>query len=234
MTYTPNDPAWESTTYMTAARFNNMETQYAEGYTYFQGHNHNTRYYTKTQMETNFWYADNDGVGSGMDADMIYFAEGNKHYADFASASVPDGLVIMWEGAVETIPAGWQLADGTNGTNDLRNRWVIGAGSTYSVGANGGSNTNTSTDALTIATHTLTNAEIAAHTHTWSDTYSATRLYDTTPGGGFYTDVTGAAGTTGNAGSASPTAHCHSGSTVTTVAVENRPPSVALYYIQKI
>jgi hypothetical protein len=45
----------------------------------------------------------------------------------------------MWSGSVVSIPAGWALCDGSNSTPDLRNRFVIGAGSTYSVGNTGGS-----------------------------------------------------------------------------------------------
>lgn len=53
--------------------------------------------------------------------------------------AVPIGGIIMWSGAVADIPAGWHLCDGTEGTPDLRNRFVIGAGSSYSPNATGGS-----------------------------------------------------------------------------------------------
>lgn len=39
----------------------------------------------------------------------------------------PVGGIIMWSGAIANIPSGWALCDGTNGTPDLRNRFVIGA-----------------------------------------------------------------------------------------------------------
>jgi hypothetical protein len=65
--------------------------------------------------------------------------------------AVPVGGIILWSGATTTIPAGWQLCDGTNGTPDLRDRFVVGAGSTYAVAATGGSATHThSTPALTV------------------------------------------------------------------------------------
>lgn len=41
------------------------------------------------------------------------------------------GIICLWGGAIVDIPAGWHLCDGTNGTPDLRDRFVIGAGSTY-------------------------------------------------------------------------------------------------------
>lgn len=48
-------------------------------------------------------------------------------------------IICMWSGAVEDILAGWALCDGNNGTPDLRNRFVIGAGDTYAPGDSGGS-----------------------------------------------------------------------------------------------
>lgn len=42
------------------------------------------------------------------------------------------GLICIWCGAIVDIPAGWQLCDGTNGTPDLRDKFIIGAGNTYS------------------------------------------------------------------------------------------------------
>jgi hypothetical protein len=64
------------------------------------------------------------------------------------AADIPDhpgrvmvGGIILWSGAIVSIPANWQLCDGTNGTPDLRNRFVVGAGDTYAVDATGGSTT---------------------------------------------------------------------------------------------
>ena len=58
-------------------------------------------------------------------------------------SGVPNGAIIMWSGTVATIPDGFSLCDGSNGTPDLRNRFVIGAGRNYAVGATGGSSTTT-------------------------------------------------------------------------------------------
>ena len=55
------------------------------------------------------------------------------------SGGFPSGGIIMWNGSVASIPAGWYLCNGSNGTPDLRNRFVVGAGSTYAVAATGGS-----------------------------------------------------------------------------------------------
>lgn len=56
-------------------------------------------------------------------------------------ALLPLGVIILWSGSLATIPAGWQLCNGTNGTPDLRDRFVIGAGTTYAVNATGGATT---------------------------------------------------------------------------------------------
>lgn len=65
---------------------------------------------------------------------------------------VPSGAILMWSGSVASIPSGWSLCDGTNSTPDLRNRFVVGAGDTYSVDATGGS-----ADAIVVShTHTVT------------------------------------------------------------------------------
>ena len=41
---------------------------------------------------------------------------------------VPGGFIGMWSGSAETIPTGWALCDGTNGTPDLTDRFILGAG----------------------------------------------------------------------------------------------------------
>jgi len=58
---------------------------------------------------------------------------------------IPSGVIMMWSGAQNAIPSGFVLCDGQNSTPDLRNRFVVGATDTYSVGATGGA---TSTNAV--------------------------------------------------------------------------------------
>lgn len=85
------------------------------------------------------------------------------------------GEVKMWHGAVANIAAtwgaGWQLADGTNGTADLRDKFIVGAGATYSPNATGG--------ASTVA---LTTAQMPSHTHTVNDPGHAHGVLITDPG----------------------------------------------------
>lgn len=56
---------------------------------------------------------------------------------------VPSGVVAIWKGSVASIPAGWVLCDGNSGTPDLRNRFVVTVGPTYSQGTSGGETTHT-------------------------------------------------------------------------------------------
>ena len=53
---------------------------------------------------------------------------GGSGGAGAGGRNIPVGGVIMWSGSVANIPTGWALCDGTNGTPDLRNNFVIGAG----------------------------------------------------------------------------------------------------------
>lgn len=85
------------------------------------------------------------------------------------TVAMPIGAIIIWSGAQAAIPAGWALCNGSNGTPDLRNRFVVGAGNTYSVAAQGGS-----TDAALVAhTHSATLSGATgvggAHSHGVSD-----------------------------------------------------------------
>jgi len=71
------------------------------------------------------------------------------------SRIIPTGAIMLWSGSSAAIPATWQLCDGTKGTPNLVNRFVVGAGGTYAVNTTGGE-----------ATHILTTAEMPSHTHT--------------------------------------------------------------------
>jgi hypothetical protein len=68
-------------------------------------------------------------------------------------AGIPTGGIILWSGSVGAIPSGWALCNGSNGTPDLRSRFVVGAGSTYNVAATGGT----------------ANAVVVAHSHSITD-----------------------------------------------------------------
>jgi hypothetical protein len=71
-----------------------------------------------------------------------------------AATPIPAGGIFLWSGSIGSIPAGYVLCNGSNGTPDLRDRFVVGAGSTYAVDGTGGS----------------ANAIVVSHTHTASVT----------------------------------------------------------------
>jgi microcystin-dependent protein len=111
-----------------------------------------------------------DVVISGTPADgaVIKYNSSNSRWelgsdtggtASSGSGSLPMGSIIMWSGDTSSIPTGWQLCDGTNGTPDLRNRFVMGAGDTYPVGNTGGN-----ADSVVVEhSHTIND-----HNHTFS------------------------------------------------------------------
>ena len=66
--------------------------------------------------------------------------------------TLPTGCIILWSGAIGSIPSGFYLCNGANGTPDLRDRFIVGAGSSYSVAQTGGS-----ADSIVVShTHTAT------------------------------------------------------------------------------
>lgn len=56
-----------------------------------------------------------------------------------ASSSMPTGIICMWSGAANAVPSGWAICNGLNGTPNLTDRFIVGAGNSYAVGATGGS-----------------------------------------------------------------------------------------------
>ena len=72
--------------------------------------------------------------------------------APASAPAVPSGCILLWSGSTGSIPATWYLCDGTNGTPDLRDRFIVGAGNSYAVNSTGGT-----ADAIVVAhTHTAT------------------------------------------------------------------------------
>lgn len=55
--------------------------------------------------------------------------------AAVASVDFPPGMIVIWSGA--TIPTGWALCDGANGTPDLRGRFIYGGSSGDTTGTQG-------------------------------------------------------------------------------------------------
>jgi len=138
-------------------------------------------------------------------------------------ATVPTGGIILWSGAVSAIPSNWALCDGANGTPDLRNRFVVGAGSTYSVAATGGS-----TDAIVVShNHSITDS---GHAHNVSSNAVRISINDVSSG-----VLWGGEGGSGNKGYAEVSQTGISVNTTGSAGTNaNLPPYYALAYIMRI
>lgn len=149
---------------------------------------------------------------------------------------VPAGVILLWSGSIASIPSGWNLCDGTNGTPDLRNRFVVAAGDTYAVGATGGADSVTLTEAqMPSHTHSASTSTAGAHSHTVNGLITTGALSNDADRDPFYSS-TQLVGNRGSIGTNSAGDHTHS---VTVAATggggshENRPPYYALAYIMK-
>ena len=123
------------------------------------------------------------------------------------------GMIILWSGAADAIPSGFVLCNGSNGTPDLRGRFVVGyhdGNSDYDVNDTGGSESVT-----------LTVNQIPAHTHTHTKaTHPA--------GSGPEQNQSGGPEDRTNFGDTGTTSSTGGGQ-----SHENRPPYYALCYIMK-
>ncbi len=158
---------------------------------------------------------------------------GNEMDGLLDNANSLSGIIVMWSGAIDKIPTGWLLCDGTNGTPDLRNRFIVGAGTDYSVGNTGGSNNVT-----------LTTSQIPSHKHNVSVKIEKagehTHYYEQGSGSGSGYDVAyNESYRTQDVETSEAGEHTHT-ATVTENSVgsgnshENRPPYYALAYIMKV
>jgi hypothetical protein len=137
--------------------------------------------------------------------------------ASGSGATIPTGLISIWSGATGSIPTGWVLCNGSNGTPDLRNLFVIGAGSTYAVGATGGT-----ADAIVVAhTHTINDP---GHSHNTASTGSGTLANAA---------ASGNTGTSSSTTSSAQTGITATNSSGTSGTGANLPPYYALAYIMK-
>ncbi len=118
--------------------------------------------------------------------------------------SLPKGIIVMWSGSISDIPSDWALCDGTKGTPNLTDKFIVGAGNNYTVDATGGE-----------AEHVLTEDEMPAHTHN----YNSVAWRDIFDGGNMWSPyASGAEASTSTGGGQ---------------AHNNLPPYYALAYIMK-
>jgi hypothetical protein len=164
---------------------------------------------------------------------------------------VPVGAILLWSGTIDTIPESWSLCDGTNGTPDLRNSFVLGAGAGSGIAAplsSGGSDSipltgtlgagGSHSHPLEIDGHALTVDELPAHKHS---TPCGPREGDTTTNFTNGNNSVGPAVDSSEVGGNQP--HTHTGNTtdsgshthdLTLDEVTYLPPYYALCYIMKI
>jgi hypothetical protein len=143
------------------------------------------------------------------------------------ATNIPSGIITMWSGTIATIPSGWLLCNGSSGTPDLRNRFIIGAfsdttGVAYTTITGANTQTGGTKDAIVVShTHTATVTD-PGHLHT-----SAVKASTITSG----TEANGALdGNTGTAVTGITVANSTTGSSGTD---QNLPPYYALAFIMK-
>jgi hypothetical protein len=146
--------------------------------------------------------------------------------------SFVSGMILLWSGAENAIPSGFVLCNGSNSTPDLRDRFVVGAGNTYSVGATGGAATATDTvnisgsDTVSITVSGNATANVSSALSTYSTHYANYwRILS-----GNVANYSNGTITLPFSGSGTDTVNI-SGSD--TVSIDNRPPYYALCYIMK-
>jgi microcystin-dependent protein len=141
------------------------------------------------------------------------------------SPAVPSGCILIWSGSVGSIPSGWTLCNGSNSTPDLRDKFVIGAGNSYAVGATGGTSTVTLTQNNLPNVNFTTTVTDPGHSHT---VYAAAGGGGTLGGGsgiGLPNTQTTSTSFTGI------TVAVNSGGSSTAISI--LPPYYALAYIMK-
>ena len=140
----------------------------------------------------------------------------------FAGQLDDDGFVI--DSITSASRTDWHVCDGTHGTPDLREKFIVGVGTEYDLHETGGNKKVTPT--ITVAGTTLTIAQIPSHNHqVYQDcgvsgegnVSSADESHG--PGGRYTSSIGGGE------------EHTH---TATSSEIDNRPPYYALYYIMKI
>ena len=162
-----------------------------------------------------------------------------------AANAFPSGGIIIWSGAVNQIPTGWVLCDGNNSTPDLRDRFIVGAGTggSYSPGNTGGAASVT----LSVAQMPSHSHSTNSHSHSFSGSGSHSHVLPVGRGGS-QSNISGyiaydrveqiqnnlstqsaSVTVSGTTGGESPNTNPDGGGG----SHENRPPYYALCYIMK-
>ena len=164
---------------------------------------------------------------SGQAVDHDNWAQLGQAMQAAATAAMPKGCIVMWSGAINAIPGGWKLCDGNYGTPDLRDRFVVGAGNGYAVGASGGS-----ADAIVVTHKHDLRVNDPGHTHHYGFSMQDEQGVGYPAGGSFHNN--------NNGYFESDTEGSKTGISVDVVesgssgANANLPPYYALAYIMKV
>ena len=91
------------------------------------------------------------------------------------SGLIPTGFIGMWSVLLSNIPSGWALCDGSNGTPNLRDRFILSVGTGENPGATGGSS-SLAHSGTAVDSHTglSTNAADAGATQRWTTSSTLT------------------------------------------------------------
>ena len=76
--------------------------------------------------------------GSSGTSGQVLVSQGDGAVPKWGDAFVT-GMIMLWSGSTSSVPSGWKLCNGSSGTPDLRDKFVVGAGNSYDVNATGGS-----------------------------------------------------------------------------------------------
>ena len=86
--------------------------------------------------------------------------------ATVGQVGVPVGTIVMWNNrGGASIPTNWALCDGTNGTPDLRDKFIVGYSTSKAINTTGGSATASGSTDATV----LTTSQIPSHSHAVTD-----------------------------------------------------------------
>jgi len=184
----------------------------------------------------------------GSDGQVLTLASGVPTWAAGGGGSIPSGLIAMWHGAIASIPSGWVICDGNNGTPNLLDKFVKSVPTAATApGSTGGAASVTLTETQ-IPAHTHDINEQAAHTHTISNSGTHTHAIplgadleqgDVACGSvnEYGSDTSGAGGDHNHGGATgSGNAHSHGGATGSKGgggSHENRPPYYEVAFIMK-
>jgi len=93
----------------------NIETIYSSLVSYTDSFYHDDRYYTKAEADVKFFGSGNDGSGSGLVAELL----DGMTAQEIIEAGFPSGGICVWAGSEESIPSGFDVCSGSNGTPNL-------------------------------------------------------------------------------------------------------------------